>query len=56
LARDAAELVASLYPEKMLQERVLAGTSFLAAEGTALLDRLTEAANSDCGAHQVIYL
>lgn len=56
LARDAAELIASLYPEKMLQERVVGGVAFVAANGTELLERLIEAANSDCGAHQLINL
>jgi bacillithiol biosynthesis cysteine-adding enzyme BshC len=56
LARDAAELIASLHPEKALQERVLAGVAFLAANGLDFLDLLIEAANSDCGAHQLLYL
>jgi bacillithiol synthase len=56
LARDAAELIAALYPEKMLQERVISGVAFLASQGPDLLDRLVQAANSDCGAHQMIFL
>ncbi len=56
LERDAAELIAGLYPEKTLQERELAGIALLAANGMGLLDRLLEAAKEDCGAHQVIYL
>lgn len=56
LERDAAELIANLYPEKLLQERVLSGVAFVAAQGPELLDRLIQAANSDCGAHQLIYL
>ena len=54
LERDAAELIAGLYPEKTLQERELAGIALLAANGTDLLDRLIEAAATECGAHQVI--
>jgi bacillithiol biosynthesis cysteine-adding enzyme BshC len=53
LERDAAELIAGLFPEKTLQERELAGVALLAAN-PGLLDRLLEAANRDCGAHQVI--
>lgn len=52
---DAAELMAGLYPEKTLQERELAGIALLAAN-PGLLDRLLEAARTDCGAHQLIYL
>lgn len=55
LERDAAELIAALYPEKMLQERVLPGAAFLVT-APDLIERLVKAANSDCGAHQLIYL
>lgn len=56
LERDAAELIAGLYPEKTLQERELAGIALLAAHGPGLVDRLVEAAATECGAHQMIYL
>jgi bacillithiol synthase len=55
LQRDAAELIAGLYPEKTLQEREIAGIALLASN-PGLLDRLIEAAHSDCGGHQLIYL
>jgi bacillithiol biosynthesis cysteine-adding enzyme BshC len=54
LERDAAELIASLYPAKTLQERELAGIAMLGAHGPELLGRLIEAARAECGAHQVI--
>ena len=54
LERDAAELIAGLYPAKTLQERELAGISMLAAHGSDLLDRFIEAARTECGAHQVL--
>jgi bacillithiol biosynthesis cysteine-adding enzyme BshC len=56
LERDAAELIAGLYPAKTLQERELAGIALLAAHGPGLLDRLVDAASAECGAHQVISL
>lgn len=56
LERDASELIAGLYPAKTLQERELAGISMLAAHGPDLLDRLIEAARTECGAHQLIEL
>ncbi|MGE5114008.1 MAG: bacillithiol biosynthesis cysteine-adding enzyme BshC [Acidobacteriaceae bacterium] len=56
LERDASELIAGLYPGKTLQERELVGISMLAAHGPGLLDRLIEAARTECGAHQVIDL
>jgi bacillithiol biosynthesis cysteine-adding enzyme BshC len=55
LERDASELIAGLFPEKTLQERELAGVAMLAAN-PGLLDRLIEAADAECGGHQVIYL
>jgi uncharacterized protein YllA (UPF0747 family) len=56
LERDASELIAGLYPAKTLQERELTGISMLAEHGPELLDRLFEAARTECGAHQVIEL
>lgn len=56
LERDASELIAGLYPAKTLQERELAGIAMLATNGPDLLDRLIEAARTECGAHQVIEL
>lgn len=53
--RHAGWLSANLYPEKHLQEREIAGISFLARYGDALLDRLVEAAGACCN-HQLLYL
>ncbi len=56
LERDASELIAGLYPGKTLQERELAGIAMVAANGPGLLDRLMDAARTECGGHQVIEL
>ncbi len=55
LERDASELITGLFPGKALQERELAGVAVLAAN-PGLLDRLLEAADRDCSAHQVLHL
>lgn len=54
--RHAAELTAALYPNKNLQERELAGVSYLARHGTQLLLRLYDAAQTSCPDHQIVYL
>ncbi len=56
LERDARELTANLYPMKTLQERLLAGVTFLSGSGPDLISRLVQAANMDCGSHQLICL
>ena len=45
-----------LFPNKNLQEREVAGVSFLARHGRELLQRLQQSAKSDCPDHQVISL
>jgi bacillithiol synthase len=56
LDRHATLLNNLLFPHKELQEREIAGMSFLARHGMDLLERLYQAANSGCPDHQVIYL
>ncbi|HKW25935.1 MAG TPA: bacillithiol biosynthesis cysteine-adding enzyme BshC [Terriglobales bacterium] len=56
LDRHASLLNDLLFPHKELQEREIAGVSFLARHGMELLERLYQAANSGCPDHQVIYL
>lgn len=56
LNRHAEILSAALYPNKTLQERVVAGTYFLACQGLTLLQELHEAAQAECTNHQLIYM
>jgi bacillithiol synthase len=56
LSRDADELLAGLFPHKMLQEREIPGIYYLAREGRGLIDRLIEAAGECCPSHQLLYL
>jgi bacillithiol biosynthesis cysteine-adding enzyme BshC len=53
-ARHAQQLSASLYPNKTLQEREIAGIYFLSRLGPELLHTLYEALQPDCHDHQVI--
>ena len=55
-ARHADELINALYPNKNLQEREIAGISYLARYGTQLLLRLYDAAQTSCPDHQVVSL
>ena len=54
VARHADFLSASLYPQKALQEREVAGAFFLAKYGTDLLSGLLETIHPDCLDHQLI--
>jgi bacillithiol biosynthesis cysteine-adding enzyme BshC len=56
LDRHASLLNNLLFPHKELQEREIAGVSFLARHGMDLLERLYQAANGSCPDHQVVYL
>ena len=56
LSRDADELLAGLFPHKMLQEREISGICFLAREGLGLVERLIESAGEHCPSHQLLYL
>ena len=53
-ARHAQQLSASLYPNKTLQEREIAGIYFLSRLGLDLLHTLYETLQPDCHDHQVI--
>jgi bacillithiol biosynthesis cysteine-adding enzyme BshC len=54
VTRHAEGLSSLLYPNKALQEREIAGASFVARYGLALLQNLYEAIHTDCHDHQVI--
>ena len=54
LSRHAAMIENSLYPHRILQEREIAGVSFLARHGIELIDRLIEAAAARCPEHKII--
>ncbi len=56
VGRHAELLANSLYPEKTLQERQLAGAYFLAKHGRELLHQLLEIIHPDCLDHQFITL
>ena len=54
ITRHADALSHALFPHKALQEREVAGVSFVARYGRELLARLYETINPDCHDHQVI--
>jgi uncharacterized protein YllA (UPF0747 family) len=56
ITRHAELLSASLYPQKMLQERELAGIYFVARHGLDFLHVLYNAVQTDCTGHHVLYL
>ena len=56
VSRKAAELSTVLFPNKNLQEREIAGVSFLARHGTDLLQRLHDVLQTSCPGHQIIDL
>lgn len=57
IARRHAQLLsASLYPNKTLQEREIAGIAYLARHGTDLLRELYASLHTDCHDHQIITL
>jgi uncharacterized protein YllA (UPF0747 family) len=56
LTRHADMISNSLYPNKLLQEREIAGIYFLARYGKELLDQLYETVHTDCLDHQVVSL
>ncbi len=55
-ARHAQLLSTSLYPNKALQEREIAGVYYLARHGTELLREIYANLHTDCHDHQVITL
>jgi bacillithiol synthase len=56
VGRHAQMLSASLYPNKTLQEREIAGVAYLVRHGTDLLRELYATVHTDCHDHQVITL
>ena len=56
LRRHADHLSDSIYPNQNLQEREIAGISFLAQHGPALVDRIYEAIQPNCLGHQLVYI
>lgn len=54
IARHADALCHALFPHKALQEREVAGVSFVARYGLGLLENLYETIHTDCHDHQVI--
>jgi bacillithiol synthase len=54
--RHSRQLSTSLYPDKTLQERELAGAYFLAKYGTQLLHSLLDVINPACVDHQLVTL
>jgi bacillithiol synthase len=54
ITRHAESLSSALYPNKLLQEREIAGVSFVARYGTELLRDLYQTIHTDCHDHQVV--
>ena len=54
ITRHADTLSNSLFPNKLLQEREIAGVSFLARYGSSLLAGLYDTMRTDCHDHQLI--
>src|SRR4051812_1612324 len=53
VTRKAAELSTILFPNKNLQEREIAGVSFIARHGLGLIQRLHDVLQTSCPGHQV---
>lgn len=56
LGRHAEQLMACLFPNKTLQEREVAGVSFVARYGAQFLLQLYDTVQTACPDHQVLYL
>ena len=56
LARHAAQIENSLYPNKSLQEREIAALYFYANHGPELINRLVDLAQARCPEHKVLTL
>jgi uncharacterized protein YllA (UPF0747 family) len=54
ITRHADALSNALFPHKVLQEREIAGVTFVARYGLNLLANLYDAMHTDCHDHQVI--
>jgi bacillithiol biosynthesis cysteine-adding enzyme BshC len=56
IARHAAQIENSLYPDKSLQEREISAVYFLAKYGPELIERLIESAQARCPEHKIVRL
>ena len=56
MSRHAGLLSNTLYPNKSLQEREVAGVQFLSQHGRQLLPALYDAVRTDCLDHQLIFV
>ncbi len=56
LTRQAHHLSTLLYPDKVLQEREIAGICFLARYGLGLLDMIYECMQTNCTDHKLLYI
>jgi bacillithiol biosynthesis cysteine-adding enzyme BshC len=56
VSRKGAELSTVLFPNKNLQEREIAGISFLARHGIDLVQRLYDTLQTSCPGHQIVNL
>lgn len=54
VTRHADALSSALFPNKVLQEREIAGISFVAKYGTGLLESLYQMIHTDCHDHQIV--
>ena len=55
LRKHANAVMLSLFPEEHLQERLLAGVSFLARLGDSLPQILVDHAGQECPGHRVLF-
>lgn len=56
LERQAALISSTLFPNRELQERQIAGVYFLGKHGLEFIDRLIAQARPDCPGHQIVRL
>ncbi|MFL6301184.1 MAG: bacillithiol biosynthesis cysteine-adding enzyme BshC [Terriglobales bacterium] len=56
IARKSEELSAALFPNGTLQEREIAGVSYLARHGMALIAKLHDVLQTSCPGHQIVKL
>lgn len=54
VTRHADALSSALFPHKVLQEREIAGLSFVAKYGLGLLENLYQTIHTDCHDHQIV--
>jgi len=56
VGRKAAELSTVLFPNRNLQEREIAGVSFLARHGMEVIEKLHDVLQTSCSGHQIVNL